>query len=85
MYSYDATLTRDPAPPPKSNPSRDRPKLRKNAPASGRWQAEACSTIADKQPAALWDRRFRLSTDFFSASQGAISQLASVKLSVMFV
>src|ERR1035438_1933119 len=30
----------------KAHRSRDRPKLRKNAPASGRWQAKACPTIA---------------------------------------
>jgi bifunctional non-homologous end joining protein LigD len=66
------------------NPSRDREKLRKNAPASGRWQAEACPTIADKQPAALWDRRFRLSTDFFSASEAAIlSKLKGAHLAEM--
>jgi len=50
------------------NRSRDRQKVRKNAPASERWQAEACPTIADKQPAALWDSAFALSTDFFSFS-----------------
>jgi hypothetical protein len=60
-----------------SDQSRDRQELRKNAPASGRWQAKACPTVADKQ-LALVGASFSLPcADFFTASQGAVLRYVS--------
>jgi GT2 family glycosyltransferase/glycosyltransferase involved in cell wall biosynthesis len=47
--------------------------LRKDAPASGRWQAEACPTNASKQPTAGGAGGFACEPHFFSAPEGAVA------------
>src|ERR1035441_4831828 len=56
---------------------RPRPQeLRKNAPASGRWQAKACPTIADTRLTVVGHASACQRPDFFSPSQGALSYRA---------
>src|ERR1035438_9717840 len=45
-------------------------KLRKNAPASGRWQAKTCPTIADTRLTVVGDASACHPPDFFSPSAG---------------
>src|SRR5450631_569252 len=54
------------------NQSRDRQELRKNAPASERWQAKACPTVRDKQLALVGVSFSLPCADFFTPSQGAV-------------